>query len=98
MTHHIEFQINLLFYFYSTELYLRWAIDQTQTRNMFHQIQALITKEKETRSKVNNIFRKNKYFLTNLLICNRFQAVKLRNELIALTKEYNDIINATENN
>lgn len=35
------------------ELYLRWVIDQSHTRNMFHQIQALITKEKETRSKVN---------------------------------------------
>lgn len=36
-----------------SELYLRWVMDQTQTKNMFHQIQALITKEKEMRTKVN---------------------------------------------
>lgn len=36
------------------ELYLRWVIDQTQVKSMFHQIQTLIAKEKETRSKVFN--------------------------------------------
>lgn len=36
------------------ELYLRWVIDQTQVKSMFHQIQTLIAKEKETRSKVLN--------------------------------------------
>lgn len=34
------------------DLYLRWVVDQTQAKSMFHQIQALITKEKETRTKV----------------------------------------------
>lgn len=42
-----------------SELYLRWVIDQTQTKNMFHQIQALITKEKEMRTKVNTNFIMN---------------------------------------
>lgn len=54
--------------FIFAELYLRWVIDQSQTRNMFHQIQALITKEKETRSKViyiYNFFVFEKFLLNN---------------------------------
>lgn len=34
------------------DLYLRWVIDQSQTKSMFNQIQGLITHEKELRSKV----------------------------------------------
>lgn len=47
-------ETNVLFSRFShvAELYLRWVIDQTQVKSMFHQIQTLIAKEKETRSKV----------------------------------------------
>lgn len=68
------YNIFKLILYFQTDLYLRWVIDQSQTKSVLNQIQCLITREKELRSK----------------------AIRLRKQLLDLSKEYFDMVSNKE--